>query len=120
MKKIKAETDMIISTICILLLGIFVVINNVFEYNFISQPIAYNMFFTGSCTCLFILYFKRNEISANKRQIMKYAINSFLICVCISIALSLLFGLTIWTKIIILLLWFIVCSYLLFIIYRKK
>ena len=116
----KKKSEILFCVIVTLLLGVLFVINNVFECNFISQKIAYIMFVTSSGYCLLMFFLKRHEVSASKRQIMKYFIISLLICIGISVTLYLFFSLTTWTRIIILLLWLIVGCFLLYIIYKKK
>jgi len=99
------------------LIGLFFIINNLFEYNYISQSTSLSMFsfFCISCVLTAILnhYKLIDNWEVSERLIMKLFSVFFVICIGGGVGLHLILGPTLWIRYITLFLW-IVAGCLLF------
>ena len=121
-QEVKITKNEIFVIIVASLAVLFFVINNLFEYYFIGTGTSFSILFTACtyCILMFVLkrYYKVNERS--KRLILSRTFFSLAGSVAGSVVLYLVFGLTVWTKIIILFLWLAVGCFLLFTVYSRN
>ena len=103
-----------------LLISLLFVINNLLEYNFIPQRVAFSGFVASITYCILIHFMRRKYVYEDKHVIIKHIIVYFIPYIIVCIALYLLFGLNTWTRVIILLSGLIIAFFVLFKSLKKK
>ena len=116
----KKNRELVPVYIFTLLVSLLFVINNLLEYNFIPQRVAFSGFVTSITYCILIHFIKRKYVYEDKRVIIRHIVVCFIPYIIVSIALYLLFGLNTWTRVVILLSGFIIAFFVLFKTLKKK